>query len=196
MSRCVKWLFLCMLKISDLLYNKLQIKYNKVIIGRNLTIMGKCVFSTEKKESISIGNNCKIISSIFYNKIGGDLRCVIRTIQQGEIMIGNNVQMSNCTIISRKKVIIEDNAMIGGGVKLYDNDFHSTNSQERIHGDLNIKSKMIIIKKNSFIGAHSILLKGAIVGENSVLGAGSVLAAEIPPNEIWAGNPARFIRKV
>ena len=181
MSRCVKWLFLCMLKISDLLYNKLQIKYNKVIIGRNLTIMGKCVFSTEKKESI---------------RIGGDLRCVIRTIQQGEIMIGNNVQMSNCTIISRKKVIIEDNAMIGGGVKLYDNDFHSTNSQERIHGDLNIKSKMIIIKKNSFIGAHSILLKGAIVGENSVLGAGSVLAAEIPPNEIWAGNPARFIRKV
>lgn len=196
MSKCIKRFFLCILKISDSLYNKFQINYNRIIIGRNLTIMGKCIFSTEKKGSISIGDNCKIISSNFYNKIGGDLRCVIRTVMQGAIIMGNNVQISNCTIVSRERVIIKENVMIGGGVKIYDNDFHSTIPFDRINDDRNIKTNEIILEKNAFIGAHSIILKGSIVGENSVLGAGSVLSGKIPPNEIWAGNPAHFIKKL
>lgn len=33
------------------------------------------------------------------------------------------------------------------------------------------------------------------IGENAIVGAGSVVTKDIPDNEIWAGNPARFIRK-
>ena len=45
------------------------------------------------------------------------------------------------------------------------------------------------------IGANSIILKGSHVGEGSIIGAGSVICGKIPPYEIWAGNPARFIKK-
>lgn len=46
------------------------------------------------------------------------------------------------------------------------------------------------------IGACSIVLKGVTIGKNSVVGAGSVVTKSIPDNEVWAGNPAKFIRKV
>ena len=48
----------------------------------------------------------------------------------------------------------------------------------------------------AFIGAHSIVLKGVTIGKHSVIGAGSVVTKNIPDNEVWAGNPARFIRRL
>ena len=52
----------------------------------------------------------------------------------------------------------------------------------------------MIIKDNVFIGARCLILKGVVVGENSIIGAGSVVTKNIPDNEIWAGNPAKFIK--
>ena len=53
-----------------------------------------------------------------------------------------------------------------------------------------------MIKDHAFIGAHAIILKGVTIGEGSVIGAGSVVTKSVPDGEIWAGNPAVFIRKV
>lgn len=46
------------------------------------------------------------------------------------------------------------------------------------------------------MGAHTIILKGVTVGAKSIIGAGSVVTKSIPDGEIWAGNPAHFIRKI
>ena len=54
----------------------------------------------------------------------------------------------------------------------------------------------IIVGNNVFIGAQSMILKGVVIGENSIVGAGSVVTKSIPANQIWAGNPARFIRNI
>jgi len=45
-----------------------------------------------------------------------------------------------------------------------------------------------------WIGNGAIVLSGVMIGNGSVVGAGSVVTKNIPPYEIWAGNPARFIR--
>ncbi len=53
----------------------------------------------------------------------------------------------------------------------------------------------VIIKRNAYLGAGSIIVKPVTIGENSIIGAGSIITKDIPDNEVWAGNPARFIRK-
>lgn len=50
------------------------------------------------------------------------------------------------------------------------------------------------IGKYSFIGAGSIVRQGVCIGENVIIGAGSVVLNDIPDNQIWVGNPSRFLR--
>lgn len=54
------------------------------------------------------------------------------------------------------------------------------------------------IEPECIIGQHSILMEGSLVETNSILEAGSVLAPgrRIPTGELWAGSPARFVRKL
>ena len=62
--------------------------------------------------------------------------------------------------------------------------------------DKNLKTAPISIEKDAFIGGGTIILKGVRIGEESVVGAGSVVTKSIPAKEIWADNPAKFIRKL
>ncbi|GAV66539.1 Hexapep domain-containing protein [Cephalotus follicularis] len=52
------------------------------------------------------------------------------------------------------------------------------------------------IEPECIIGQHSILMEGSLVETHSILEAGSVLppGRRIPSGELWAGNPARFVR--
>lgn len=56
--------------------------------------------------------------------------------------------------------------------------------------------KSIIIKSGAWIASGAIVLGGVTIGENSVVGAGSVVNKDIPDNELWAGNPATFRKKI
>ncbi|GAB3512662.1 hypothetical protein GCM10027341_53670 [Spirosoma knui] len=94
-----------------------------------------------------------------------------------------------------------DNVRIGGNCAIYDTDFHSLDISKRIATveDKSIeavKRATVIIEENVFIGAHSLILKGVRIGRNSIIGAGSVVTNSVPNNQIWAGNPARFIKEI
>lgn len=42
---------------------------------------------------------------------------------------------------------------------------------------------------------NTLIVKGVTIGDNAVIGAGSIITRDIPSNEVWAGNPAKFIKK-
>lgn len=51
------------------------------------------------------------------------------------------------------------------------------------------------IEDDVFIGMNVIICNDVTIGKGSIVGAGSVVTKDIPPYQVWAGNPARFIKE-
>lgn len=51
------------------------------------------------------------------------------------------------------------------------------------------------IGNDVWIGAKCLIKGGVTIGDGAIIGMGSVVTHDVPPYEIWAGNPAKCIRK-
>ena len=61
------------------------------------------------------------------------------------------------------------------------------------HDWVNSVNRDVYIGDQCFIGAHSIILPGVRIGDNCIVAAGALVARNIPPNSLVAGNPARVV---
>lgn len=180
-------------------YSHAIMKVNRVHFGQGFVSKGIPQLFIHKNAVFEIGTNFKINNTIASNPIGRGYWCIFRVNKFALLSIGDNVGMSGTTIVCNKEIVISDNVKIGGNTCIYDTDFHSLDYEDRLETKTDsehTKSKKIFIGKNVFIGAHVTILKGVSIGENSIVGAASVVTKDIPDNEIWAGNPARSIRKI
>lgn len=179
-------------------YFKIILIFNKVKFGKNLNLFGIPIIFRKYRSEINIGENCTIKSSFLSNLVGLSQRSIIVTrCENAKIEIGNNVGISGATIYARKKISIGDNTLIGGNVKILDNDFHPIEAEERNKDNKDkIASKDIVIGKDCFIGCNTIILKGSHIGNGVVVGAGSVVCGVFPDNVVIAGNPAKIIKMV
>jgi acetyltransferase-like isoleucine patch superfamily enzyme len=177
-------------------YNYLVLKKNNTLYEKDIKIKGKIYINS--KGNITIGTKCLINSGFQYNPISSQIKYTRITIKENaSLSIGKNVGISNTCIYCANNITIKDNVLIGDGTKIWDTDFHSLDPEIRnFKGDYKINTKPIVIEKGVFVGADSIILKGITIGENSIIGAGSIVSKNIPSNEIWAGNPAKFIKKI
>lgn len=140
--------------------------------------------------NISIGNFVTIICA-------SDRKVDISTWQtdklNGEIFIDDYVLMSPGTNLRcAKKISIGKSSMIASDVTITDSDWHGIYDRT----DYVALPKEVEIEENVWIGERSIVLKGSKIGKNSIIGAGSVVAGDIPENCIFAGNPAKFVKKL
>lgn len=188
-------------KMNEMLKKKIlkkkmmrELHKRNVVYGKNLVINGEILLSD--KLNLELGDNVKINSGSI-NPVGHEISTYFYTVGDARIVIGNNVGISNTTFVARTGIHIEDDVLIGGGCMIFDTDFHPLSYQSRISNDQSkIQSEPVHICKGAFIGARSLIMKGVTVGEYSVIGAGSVVTKSVPDNEVWAGNPAKFIYKI
>ncbi len=173
-------------------------KLNGVTIGKGFKSRGIPYVNVSLTGSFTLGKNFTMNNGERYNPIGRQKKCVFFVAKNAELEIGDDVGMSSTSIVCEKHIRIGNFVKIGGNVVIYDTDFHALDPELRKHADLecNINKQEVIISNNVFIGAHTTILKGVHIGENSIIGAGSVVTKSIPDNEIWAGNPVKFIRKI
>ena len=191
-------IFLGIIILVAYVVNRFMLYINNVDCGKNFVINGFIKLIISDGATVKIGDNFKLNSGKLFNPIGRNQRSLFVVNKRAELIIGNNVGMSSVAIVCAKKIIFGDNIKVGGNTIFYDTDFHSLNYLERTSTPeikKNIKIKPILIGDNVFIGGHSLILKGTEIGENSIIGGGSVVSGKIPPHEVWAGNPAKFIKR-
>lgn len=89
-----------------------------------------------------------------------------------------------CLLMCKHGVVIDENAQLGSGVKVY--------SEDTISGC----SGSVIICERACIGANSVILPNAVIRDGAIVAANSTVSGLVPKNEIWAGNPAKQIGKI
>lgn len=171
---------------------------SKITIDRNSTLYPESLIT-------NLQNNPAKIHIGAYTHIRGHLQLFT---QGGLIRIGDFCYVGeNTKIWSAGKIIIEDNVLIAHNVNIHDNISHPINSElrhldyKRILGlidnnaeEFDLHPNPVLIKKNSWIGFNSIILKGVTIGEGAIVGAGSVVTKDVPDFAVVAGNPAKIIK--
>lgn len=179
-------------------FNVLRFKTKGVEVKRCPHFDGIIILSKSKEATIKIGEDVYMNSGRKCNPVGFEHKMMISAAGSGTIEIGDHVGMSNTVLYSTKSIKIEDGVLLGNGVKIYDTDFHSMDITKRSsgHSDDDTRTMPVLICRHAFIGAGTTILKGVTIGENSIIGACSVVTKSIPENQVWAGNPVRFIRNI
>jgi acetyltransferase-like isoleucine patch superfamily enzyme len=95
---------------------------------------------------------------------------------------------------AEERIEVGDLAGLGERTSLIDSD-HDHDGGDRSFWELGARSEPVVVGRNAWVGANSVILRGARVGRNSVVGAGSVVTAgDHPPGWLIVGAPARAIR--
>ncbi len=157
-----------------------------------------------KKNNLILINNVKAGKNIkfapFINLYGckiGD-NCKIGTFVeiQKNVIIGRNCKISSHTFIC-SGVTIGNNCFIGHHVVFINDNYpQSVNVKEKLEEEKDWKIRFVqtTIEDSVSIGSNTTILGNIKIGKRALIGAGSVVIKNIPPNQIWAGNPAKFIR--
>ncbi len=183
------------LLINSFLLTQLKALWWGVKVGKNCNFYGSLLFFKSLGGNITIGDRCTFRSAFFSNTIGLKQKCFLSVGKGGEIYIGNDCGLSGTVISASKSIILGERVLCGANVTMTDNDRHPLKSQDRREGKIT-ESKPIKIGNDVFIGMNSIILKGVEIGDNAVIAANSVVTKNIPSNMLFAGNPAKPIKKI
>lgn len=88
-------------------------------------------------------------------------------------------------------IVISKKVKIGEGCMIYQNVTLGARENNRTGC-----SEYPVIGNDVRIYAGATVIGDISIGENSVIGANSVVTRDVPANEVWAGVPSRFIRKI
>lgn len=168
-----------------------------VNIGCNNNIYGNVLFSKFPNSKLTIGNYFSTVNDYFISGFNFMPYVRFKTFSStAEIIIGNNTHINSSSILCNStKILIGDDVLIAPNCIISDSDFHGLQPNKRKIRNPKL-DKPIFIENNVWIGMNCIILKGTRIGENSIVGAGSLVIGNIKPNCLYAGNPAKFVKRI
>ncbi|GEM_PF-282169 len=135
-------------------------------------------------------------------------------LERHRLLLGKKTLIESMCVVCtwHGDVILKDGASIGigsivmGPVLIGENSACSQNcfisGQSHHYEDVSknflrqgVKTEQVVIGKNVWIGANSVILPGVKIGNNSVIGAGSTVIEDVPAYSVVAGNPGKIIKQ-
>ena len=175
-----------------------RIIFRNIGTGLNIKCWGRMLVSKSPFSSITIGNDCVLVSSRLRATIAIFSPVKISAYNRSRISIGNKVSMNGTCITCRStSVEIGDNTMIASNVIIVDSDFHAPWPPEDRTNNMGYeRDSGVKIGANVWLGMNTIVLKGVSIGDNSIITAGSVVVEDIPANVVAGGVPARVVKSL
>jgi acetyltransferase-like isoleucine patch superfamily enzyme len=175
-----------------------RVLFRRLHIGKKTKCWGWTLISKSPLSTISIGDDCWIVSSSLRSTISLFTRVKISVFWDATVSIGNGVALNGTCITCRSTSIsIGEGSMCAPNVIIVDSDFHAPWPPEnRICNMGYERDSSVEIGRNVWIGMGSMVLKGVTIGDNSIIAAGSVVDTDIPPNVLAGGVPAKVIREL
>lgn len=132
-------------------------------------------------ESTNVWHFCHLHDCLIGSNVNIGQGCYIAGMIGDNCRIGNNVSVWS-------GVIIEKNVFIAPNVCFTNvKNPRATRKQEYVETR---------IEEGVTIGANSTILCGITIGKGAMIGAGSVVTKDVPPRQLWFGNPAVWIGNV
>ena len=185
--RRLKYSFNSKIKIGKDVHIGQGVKINAVS-GANITIGNNCEINDSvtlfaQKGNISIGNHCVVDDHVHMAAMGESIiianNCYINSFcfisGRGGLAIGNDVSIAPQTVIITDNHIFTDKNI-------------PINSQ-------GYEKRKVIIEDDVWIGAGCKILCGVNIGKGVVVGAGAVVTKSLESYGVYAGVPAKLIRK-
>jgi len=121
------------------------------------------------------------------NQIGDDCSVGTNAVLEYGNRIGNHVRIhSGCFL---EDVTVGDHVFLGPNVVFTDDPHPMCPRYQDCKGGATVED---LVK----IGANATILPGVRIGRNSLVGAGAVVAADVPPDVVVAGSPARVVKRI
>jgi acetyltransferase-like isoleucine patch superfamily enzyme len=154
-----------------------------IVIGHGSLIDERVelVGNPETKGSLSVGADTVVRSGTYISA------------RRGRIEVGANSYIGHgCWIGGQGTTVIGEYFLCAPKVVIIssNHDFANQSLPYRDQGEI---TSVILIGRNVWIGANSVILPGAIIGDAAVVGAGSVVRGVVAPGSTVAGVPAREI---
>ena len=136
---------------------------------------------------VTLGDSVSLEHSIYFNIAGGYR-------DAGGVLIGSGTFVgSGCEFNIVSSITVGTNCLIASGCRFIDHN-HGTAVGTLIKAQVEVEDP-ITIGSDVWIGANSVVLKGVSIGDNTIVAAGSVVTRPLEAMSIYAGAPARLIRR-
>jgi acetyltransferase-like isoleucine patch superfamily enzyme len=148
-------------------------------------------------DDVKLGKDVKLADfiNLYGCEIGDETKVGPFVEVQKNASIGSRCKIQSHTFIC-EGVNIGNHCFVGHGVMFINDKYPSaTNPDGSMQTDEDWEVVPTYVEDFAVIGSGATILCGVRIGRGSIVGAGSVVTRDIPPDEIWAGNPARFLRK-
>ncbi|KLV07201.1 acetyltransferase [Photobacterium aquae] len=110
------------------------------------------------------------------------------------IFIGDKTFINmNVTMLDGAKITIGNNVLIGPNTQFYCAS-HPLDYRRRRNWETSCAP--ITIEDDVWIGGNVVINQGVTIGARSVIAANSVVNADVPPDSLYGGTPAKLIRVI